>query len=212
VRRRARAALVALLAGASGILSPVARGADEKPRPTQPAVEVIEAKDKEIKIQEVRDLITRRLHVEETAGEPVDLLKGSVRLFGPDGARIEAGCKIAGKECQNGASLSALGSAPIELVAKLPRLGVYTGSLTLVWSKKKQWYSIELTRALAPPGIDVIVPAAIAGEGGSAQIQLKLRETSGRTLEKLVPRLEACARRTTRLRSTQPARRPRSMP
>jgi hypothetical protein len=150
------------------------------PEPPKPSLRVAEATNGEVKITATSGALQRTLHVEETGGAKVEALRVDARLVGPDGAAAELDCKIGGKPCNEGAEVPAFEAVELTLSSKagLAALGAYAGTISLAYGKR-EIVSWQVTRTLAPAPVEITVPDAVEGEGGTAQIRIRLRELGG---------------------------------
>jgi hypothetical protein len=85
--------------------------------------------------------------------------------------------------------LDGLASASITLSVPLERIGVYDGSLDLVYAGERHEFPISVTWELTPPTVEMTGVTNLAVDPGRATITFNLRDTSGGGTTVLTPQV-----------------------
>ncbi|MCE9673077.1 hypothetical protein LY474_35250 [Myxococcus stipitatus] len=154
-------------------------------------------------VEDFRDVLRVDLLVPPAGPDAgvVEALEGGVTvrvdpLQGPDGTLVPVVAKVV--EAADGgvtAPLSARESVHVELSAKLPSAGDYTGQVVLVHERGPEQRTLTVTRVVPVPVVQFVAPAPTLATSGrtwgsmDATVRLAFKETAGVGGTVSVPRL-----------------------
>jgi methylmalonyl-CoA mutase cobalamin-binding subunit len=189
-----RSALGAAFCALLGLTMMAGAGEDQQPVLTIPG-----ASDSEgLKISTHASEFSRPFFVESVNSRPVTALRIFIaNLVGPDSQMVETRWTVNGQQGATASvSVPGLGSAEIEVSARLPKDGTYTGSISLIYNDKRWTIPLSVTRSPSVATVKILeLPAARAASLWNAdpKLWMTVEETGGLKWTLDAPQLTALA-------------------
>ena len=139
--------------------------------------------------------------IESTNRAPVKSLQILVSpLIGPDGAQVETSWTIGGRPGSSApVPLEGLGTLDLEVTAVLALAGTYGGSVTLIYSNRRETTALSITRSRPQPSVEILggetVAATTCWRWNSPSVRMTVHETAGQPVQLDLPALLTLTRK-----------------